>query len=411
MDPSKANAQEISLRIKYESLAKLTAEMNTAQSLDVLADVLRTHLKYLFNLTHFRLLVFYKSQQLQFHIDRKTASFANTIDKIYPIEEDTLKRNVPVIFKGQSLTDSLEKFHPEVTAQEFKEVYLYPVRSSDEQYILVCGASQHDNSILDDDYRFLRLTGEFLLSKLSQLILTEQLEDMVTKRTGQLNNVNRELATLFYKSSHDLTSPLTSLRGLLQLSRLHITNPTELEILFTHIDNVIGPAQAMLNKLKTISELDAMAQLKHEMDLQAFTLSIITKHQTVAKKRGINLSHEVLGHNLILFSEPMLIFLLNSLIENAIQYHRFSGDSYVRVILHAKPGILFCSVEDNGAGIEASLQAKIFDMYMRGTENSKGNGLGLYMVKKILEKLNGSVTLISQPGKGSCFTLSIPLSA
>jgi signal transduction histidine kinase len=65
-------------------------------------------------------------------------------------------------------------------------------------------------------------------------------------------------------------------------------------------------------------------------------------------------------------------------------------------------------VEDNGQGIDPQFQDRIFDMYFRGNERSKGNGLGLYIVKKAVEKLNGQVTFTSVYGKGSTFSVSFP---
>jgi signal transduction histidine kinase len=65
-------------------------------------------------------------------------------------------------------------------------------------------------------------------------------------------------------------------------------------------------------------------------------------------------------------------------------------------------------VEDNGQGIDPALQERVFDMYFRGNERSKGNGLGLYIVKKAVEKLNGAIELTSAIGKGSTLKIVLP---
>ena len=65
-------------------------------------------------------------------------------------------------------------------------------------------------------------------------------------------------------------------------------------------------------------------------------------------------------------------------------------------------------VEDNGQGIDPQFKDRIFDMYFRGNDRSKGNGLGLYIVKKAVEKLNGRITFSSVYGKGSTFLVSFP---
>ena len=65
-------------------------------------------------------------------------------------------------------------------------------------------------------------------------------------------------------------------------------------------------------------------------------------------------------------------------------------------------------IEDNGQGIREEYREKIFDMYYRANERSKGNGLGLYIVKKAVQKLNGTIQLITEFGKGSRFVITLP---
>ena len=65
-------------------------------------------------------------------------------------------------------------------------------------------------------------------------------------------------------------------------------------------------------------------------------------------------------------------------------------------------------VEDNGIGIPYNIQSKVFDMFYRGNEKSDGSGIGLYIVKQAVQKLNGLILLESEPEKGSKFTLKLP---
>ena len=63
---------------------------------------------------------------------------------------------------------------------------------------------------------------------------------------------------------------------------------------------------------------------------------------------------------------------------------------------------------DNGQGIETKHLAKIFDMFFRATQNSTGSGIGLYIVKEIVQKMNGSIEVESSPGRGSKFFITLP---
>ena len=69
---------------------------------------------------------------------------------------------------------------------------------------------------------------------------------------------------------------------------------------------------------------------------------------------------------------------------------------------------IIISIEDNGLGILKEQHEKIFDMFYRGSEKSQGNGLGLYLVKKAVQKLHGKINIESEEGKYACFTISLP---
>jgi signal transduction histidine kinase len=98
-----------------------------------------------------------------------------------------------------------------------------------------------------------------------------------------------------------------------------------------------------------------------------------------------------------------------NLISNAIQYQdKFKPTSYIRISCSRTNNQLLLQIEDNGIGIEQAYQDKVFDMFYRATVNSKGSGLGLYIVKEAVEKLGGTISLRSTHGEGTSFTLSLP---
>jgi signal transduction histidine kinase len=101
--------------------------------------------------------------------------------------------------------------------------------------------------------------------------------------------------------------------------------------------------------------------------------------------------------------------MLSNLISNAIRYHDLSKSKrFIRLAARAN-GHAFClEVEDNGQGIDPQYQMKIFEMFFRAHEKSKGSGLGLYIVRETAAKLQGTVDVESKPGLGSVFTIRLP---
>jgi signal transduction histidine kinase len=85
-------------------------------------------------------------------------------------------------------------------------------------------------------------------------------------------------------------------------------------------------------------------------------------------------------------------------------------NSFIKVKVIQNGNYMTIDFQDNGQGIAREYHEQVFEMYFRGNERSKGNGLGLYIVKKAVEKLDGSISLSSIPQVGSTFTIMLPMS-
>jgi signal transduction histidine kinase len=105
-----------------------------------------------------------------------------------------------------------------------------------------------------------------------------------------------------------------------------------------------------------------------------------------------------------------LMVILNNILSNAVKYHRLdtNRDPWIKLEAAFADSSLDIVIADNGQGIDADLLPKIFNMFFRGTNQSKGSGLGLYIVKETVEKMNGTITAISELDSGTTFKISIP---
>ena len=103
----------------------------------------------------------------------------------------------------------------------------------------------------------------------------------------------------------------------------------------------------------------------------------------------------------------LLTAIMQNLLENAIKYSN-KNSPFVVVRVFSNMGQLCIEVEDNGQGILPEHQPKIFEMFFRATKNATGTGLGLYILKRSVDRLNGTVSLKSEVGKGSTFTVKLP---
>jgi signal transduction histidine kinase len=282
---------------------------------------------------------------------------------------------------------------------------------------------------LAERYRRLRIEKEEaqeLTLKLQQ-DATEKLEAMVTERTNQLSKVNdnlldtlemnkvqtkvieeknAELDSFFYRISHDLKGPIASLRGLSHLARIDVTDTTALGYLdkqYQQIDRL----DLIISGLIDLTRLNQSSPDKTHIDFHKLINECIQSFQALPKFKAIDFRMKI-EDELEFFSEwTLLNAIVQNLIENAIKY---SGDRepFVRVSVFRANGSLIVEVEDNGQGIHPEHQARIFDMFYRATDTAPGSGLGLYILKRSVDRLKGTIDITSSENQGSTFTVTLP---
>jgi len=105
----------------------------------------------------------------------------------------------------------------------------------------------------------------------------------------------------------------------------------------------------------------------------------------------------------------VIMVVLQNLLSNAIKYQKENGvDRFVKLNADIRNNMAVIRVEDNGIGIEAEYQDKVYDMFFRASSQGLGSGIGLYNTKHALDKLDGSIKLHSVLGDGSLFEVTIP---
>ena len=233
----------------------------------------------------------------------------------------------------------------------------------------------------------------------------EKLQEM----NEALVKTNRELDSFVYSIGHDLRAPIASTLGLIELCKkeadiqkiLYYNDLKEksLHKLDHFIKDVLGYSRNARMELELIP-LDLEKELN---EIIALFHSEINKNITVTI--NINPSGEKIITDKYRFN---LVF--SNLISNAFRYHsKEKKQQYIH--LNAQLGLeknIFI-IEDNGDGIAPAHLDKIFNMFYRANRSSQGSGLGLYIVKEAVSKLNGSISVNSTPGLGTCFTVVLPV--
>lgn len=238
--------------------------------------------------------------------------------------------------------------------------------------------------------------------------MNENLEILVYVRTKLLAEAHKELDTFLYRASHDLRSPVCSIIGLCNIAASILPAGESKEL----IDRVVSTTENMdklLKKLSMISEINQPTDYSEIRLLDVFR-AIENRFKSFIRDNHVQFSVRC-SPELTINSYPNLITaIFTNVIENALYYSvMMRGDgAQVEVAATAQENKVVVSVFDNGMGVEPAIQPRIFDMFYKGNVRSKGNGLGLYIVNKSVQALEGEIQLESKPGEFSRFIIHLP---
>jgi signal transduction histidine kinase len=124
---------------------------------------------------------------------------------------------------------------------------------------------------------------------------------------------------------------------------------------------------------------------------------------------GLQLKIEIDQKGKFVSDKRRVNVILSNLLSNAIKYQDTKKKTLIlNIVIHCTRQNARIEIEDNGIGIDQQHQNRIFEMFYRATTLSTGSGIGLYIVKEVIEKLAGSITLISELKKGTKITVVIP---
>lgn len=236
--------------------------------------------------------------------------------------------------------------------------------------------------------------------------INKGLEEKVEIRTAELKQAYKELDTFFYRSSHDFRRPLTTFMGLSEVAKITVKDNNALE-LFDKVKETAHNLDKMLMKLQSISDLGSQQLVYKEVFIKEMLNETLDNFRPSLNKNSIHSFVDVDMREPFISYPAMIRIIVENLVENAIHFCGMK-DQFIRLSVSKQDGHMKLVVEDNGQGIDTEYHDRIFEMYFRANQNSKGNGLGLYIVKKAVEKLKGSISFVSQLGRGSTFVILLP---
>jgi signal transduction histidine kinase len=208
-----------------------------------------------------------------------------------------------------------------------------------------------------------------------------------------LMDANEELDTFLYRSSHDLISPVKSIKGLLTLMKMSVE---ERDTYIPLIEDRLNRLERILSEINEYVKNVKKEPVKSIFHIRELVVETWAELEFMPDARGI--TFEVLiDENLeIECDKGRWKMVISNLFANAVKYHNCTREHpFIRISVSREGLFLNVIVEDNGQGIKQEYQQRLFEMFYRANESSKGTGLGLFLVKKVVDSLKGTIKIDS----------------
>lgn len=291
-------------------------------------------------------------------------------------------------------------------AKQQMQITLANQRAKDAELRLEKAANYQTLSTLGLVTSVLVLISGFVLMRYHQ---NKQEKKIVEYQNLALTQSNEELEQFAHKVSHDLRSPLASVMGLLYIAQQE-QDIIQMKVYFAMIEQNLTKLDTFIDDMLAHSKNARTEVLIEEIDLEVFLEEVIAQHQYSNQDAQLNVKLDIQGEEKLVFTDRYrLSLILNNLISNAYRYaDKEKMSSFLEISAQIDQQKLQLNLKDNGVGIAKGHQAKIFDMFYRANAQTKGTGLGLYIVQQGVDKLGGKITLNSEEGIGTKFEISIP---
>ncbi len=233
-------------------------------------------------------------------------------------------------------------------------------------------------------------------------------EERIKKQNRMLEKTNLELDNFVYSASHDIRSPLTSIMGLINIAK-QTDDQQEIEECLRLMQTRIDRLDDFLQDILDFSRNLRMEKKLKEINLYYFIDEILISGDFGENYKEIDIRLMV-PQDFEVISDPVrLKIVIKNIVSNAIKFSNLlKNQCWLRISALRVDHHFQLIIEDNGEGIRQDLEDKIFDMFYRASEKSKGAGLGLYIVKEMVDKLEGTIKVNSIYGEGSQFIVELP---
>ena len=224
----------------------------------------------------------------------------------------------------------------------------------------------------------------------------------------ELRKTNTELDRFVYSVSHDLRAPIASVLGLIQIAQ-NETDASQRQHYFSLMQTSLLRLDSFIHDIIDYSRNNRLESKPEAIFFDEIIEEVAASLRYLPHAATIELIKDISLQATFYTDRQRFKVILTNLISNSVRYYNPRQiRPYIRLTVKASEKEAIIQIEDNGIGIEEQYLPRIFDMFFRAHQESKGSGLGLYIVKETIKKLEGEITVKSVPREGTSFLVKLP---
>jgi len=270
----------------------------------------------------------------------------------------------------------------------------------------------------DGEYRWFQDSGigksngsgalEVVIGSIIDIHERKAAEEKVRQQNELLEKTNQELDYFVYSVSHDLRAPLSSILGLTTIYPMS-KNQQEKDEIVKMISNRANVLDEFIREVLDYSR-NARLEIKFRpMLLWEVVEEVLGGLSHMDGLDTIDVKVNVPSDLTVVTDRERLKVVLSNLLTNAVKYRDHGKSSFIYIRAIQSEGFWTIEVEDNGIGIKAEHLPRVFDMFYKAHDTSRGTGLGLYIANEAIQRLKGSLDVSSVYAEGSTFRIRIPV--
>ncbi|RZK99507.1 MAG: HAMP domain-containing histidine kinase, partial [Hymenobacter sp.] len=307
-------------------------------------------------------------------------------------------------------------------------------QTHEEQALLIPLARPTDGVLEDRYFRYIqqaRYTADgridgvlvFAFEVTEQVRIRQQVQDLNQELTAtnqelgvsnaQLMRTNVDLDTFVYTASHDLKAPITNIEGILEALRNVLPAQVQQDDVIAHLlgllDHTVGRFRLTIAQLTDLTRLQQTYNEPAEfLLLGPIVADVLADLAPAVTAAAAQVSVAVPASLRVSFAPASLRSVVYNLLSNAVKYRDPQRPAQVWLSAEQQPTAVVLTVRDNGLGLNEMQQKRLFGVFQRLHTHVEGTGVGLYMIKRLIDNAGASIAVASSLGSGSTFTVTFP---